>query len=188
MEGNFVSFYVQHASGIFILYGSYGYRSKMKVINPFWKIEADVLFIVFMFSQRERNTQLSQNWSIQWGRFKQKNIFSPLNILYFHGYRWHKSLIGFREPKNRLSMWNNNTAEVYKALTLLADKMVCWYTPSNCFSCDPCHHFSPLLVPGCLHTYGESVLEKGWMAFLLKATLELTFECMKQFVQWPDIV
>lgn len=80
-------------------------------------------------------------------------------------------LITFRESKNKLSMWNNNTAEVYKALTLLADEMICWYRPSNCFPYDTCHYFSPLLVPGYLNTYGESVLEKEWMTFLLKATL-----------------
>lgn len=48
---------------------------KMKAINPFWKIEADVLCIVFIFIQRKRDIQLSQNWSIQWGKFKQKSIF-----------------------------------------------------------------------------------------------------------------
>lgn len=97
-------------------------------------------------------------------------------------------LIAFRESKNRLSMWNNNTVEVYKALILLADKMICWYRASNCFPCDACYYFSALLVPGCLHTYGESVLEKGWMAFLLKATQELALGHMKQFVLCSDVV
>lgn len=78
-------------------------------------------------------------------------------------------LIAFRESKNKLSMWNNNIAEVYKALILLADKMICWYRASNCFPYDTCHYFPPLLVPGHLQSYGESVLKKGWMTFLLKA-------------------
>lgn len=77
--------------------------------------------------------------------------------------------IAFRESKNKPAMWNNNTAKVYKALTLLADKMICWYRARDCFPYDTCHYFPPLLVPGHLHTYGESVLETGWMAFLLKA-------------------
>ena len=33
--------------------------------------------------------------------------------------------IAFRESKNKPAMWNNNTTKVYKALTLLADKMIC---------------------------------------------------------------
>lgn len=52
-------------------------------------------------------------------------------------------------------MWNNNTAKVYKALTLLADKMICWYRARDCFPYDTCHYFPPLLVPGHLHTYGK---------------------------------
>lgn len=55
VECNFLLLYMQHVSEILILRDPTVIEVKLKVINPFWKMESDGLCIIFILNQRERN-------------------------------------------------------------------------------------------------------------------------------------
>lgn len=119
----------------------------MKPKKSVWKKNRKHQYIIWTFLPRGKivNSELKCC-------FQQRTLFYSLNIPNFCGQivinQW---FIEFEEPKNKLSIWNNNTAGLYKALPLLAERRICWFRTGSCSPYDPRHSFPPPFpVPGYL--------------------------------------